>query len=165
MADDQRFFFLDLRPAGVTDGGSQKAGHQKWAELDNWSFSMHQSAEPNVKGGRPAKTSASGAFSFSIKHNGPSLFKACSNGQFIPGPITFEAERGGLTGGTTGVYLQLLFNNAVISSRSISGDDGDKTEGIEITFEKVTMTYKQVVNGVLQAGLTKSYDSKTNSTQ
>lgn len=161
---DQRFFFLDLRPAGVVDGGCIKAGHQKWAELDNWHFSMHQSAEPNVKGGRPAKTSASGSFSFSIKHNGPALFKVCAAGMFIPGPITFEAERGGLTGGVNGVYFQLLFSNAIVSSRSISGDDGDKSEDIEITFQNVSMTYKQVLNGALQSGLTKSYDSKTNST-
>jgi type VI protein secretion system component Hcp len=165
MADEQRFFFLDLRPAGVSDGGCKKASHPKWVELDDWNFSMIQEAEPNVKGGRPSKTSASGSFSFSIKHNGPALFKACANGQFIAGPLTFEAERGGLTGGTPGVYLQLLFNNAVISSRSLSGDEGQKTEHIGITFEKVTMTYKQVVNGSLQAGLAKSYDSKTNSTQ
>jgi type VI protein secretion system component Hcp len=160
---DQRFFFLDLRPAGVTDGGCIKTGHVKWAELDNWSFSMHQSAEPNVQGGRPDKTSASGAFSFSIKHYGPALFKACSSGTFIPGPIVFEAERGGLTSGLSGVYLQLKFSNVVVSSRSLSGDHGDKTEGIELTFQTVSMTYKQVVNGALSSGVTKSYDSKTNS--
>jgi type VI protein secretion system component Hcp len=163
---DQRYFFLDLVQAGV-QGGCQKLNHTGWIELDDWSFSMHQMAEPNVKGGRPSKTSAAGSFGFTIKHNGPTIFKLVSQGAFIGQPITFEAERAGLTqaGGAanpTGVYFRLVFNNTVISSRSISGDPGTKTEHIEFAFEKVTMTYRQVVNGVLGPAVTKFYDAKSN---
>ena len=82
MADDQRFFFLDLTAAGV-HGGSQKTGHTDWLELDNWDFSMNQMADANIKGGRPSKTAATGRFGFAIKHNGPQLFKLASTGQFL----------------------------------------------------------------------------------
>lgn len=165
MADDQRYFFLDMTKANV-HGGSQKAGHIDWVELDDWDFSMSQTADPNVKGGRPSKTSATGRFGFTIKHNGPQLFKLAAGGQFINAPVTFEAERAGLqsAGGqsSSGVYLQLIFNRVVVSTRALSGDDGQKTEHIELAFENVAMTYKQVVNGMLGSALTKTYDAKSN---
>ena len=167
MADDQRFFFLDLTKANV-HGGSQKTGHLDWLELDNWDFSMSQQAQPNTKGGRPTKTSAVGSFSFTIKHNGPSIFRNVAKNEFHQVPVTFEAERGGLkatAGGgfkTTGTYLQLVFTNVVIASRHISGDDGIKTENISLAFEQVQMTYRQVVDGVLGSALTSTYDTKAN---
>ena len=92
MADSQRYFFLNMIAAGV-NGGSPKASHINWLELDNWDFSMNQTADPNVKGGRPSKTSATGRFGFSIVHNGPTLFKLAASGQYINTPIVFEAER------------------------------------------------------------------------
>jgi type VI protein secretion system component Hcp len=165
MADDQRYFFLNLTGAGVK-GGCQKAGHIDWLELDNWDFSMNQTADPNVKGGRPTKTAASGRFGFSIKHNGPSLFKLASAGQYISTPVTFEAERSGLQAAgsqsSTLVYFQLVFNRTVVSNRSLSGDSGQKVEHIELIFEKVDITYKQVINGMAGAAVTKSYDAKSN---
>jgi len=167
MASDQKYFFLNMIGAGV-HGGSPKANHLDWLELDNWDFSMNQTADPNSKGGRPSKTSAVGRFGFSIVHNGPMLFKLAASGQYIgqTTPVVFEAERSGLTagaGGTgTGVYLQLIFTKVVVSHRGLSGNDGQKTEHIDLVFEKVSMTYKQVVNGVLGPAMTKTYDAKTN---
>jgi type VI protein secretion system component Hcp len=167
MAGDQRYFFLNMISAGI-HGGSPKANHLDWLELDNWDFSMNLNADINVKSGRPDKTSAVGRFGFSIVHNGPYLFGLAASGQYIgeTSPIVFEAERSGLTSGGgstgTGVYLQLTFTKAVVSNRSLSGDDGQKMEHIELVFEKVSMMYKQVVNGVLGPATTKSYDAKTN---
>jgi type VI protein secretion system component Hcp len=163
MADEQRYFFLNI--PGVK-GGSLKAGHPDWLELDSWDFSMHQTADPNVKGGRPTKTAASGRFGFSIKHNGPTLFKLAAMGQFISTAVTFHAERSGMQGAgvqsATMVYLELVFNRVVVSHRSLSGDSGQKTEHIELVFEKVDMTYKPVVNGMVGAAVMKSYDAKSN---
>ncbi len=168
MADGGvRFFFLNLLPAGV-HGGSTKSGHQDWLELDSWSFSMNQTAEPNAKGGRPTATSATGTFGFTISHNGPQLFKNVATGNYIAGPITFEAERGGVQqGSATGVkatttYFRLIFSNVVVASRSISGDQGQKTEQIELSFEKVSLGYAQIVQGTAQSMTTKSYDVKSN---
>jgi type VI protein secretion system component Hcp len=164
MADTQRYFFLNMIAAGV-HGGSPKANHKDWLELDNWDFSMNQTADPNVKGGRPSKTSATGRFGFSIVHNGPVLFNLCASGQYIDSPIVFEAERSGLTGAgatSTGVYLQLTFNRSVVSHRSLSGDEGQKMEHIELVFQSVQMMYRQVVAGALGPAVTKSYDAKLN---
>src|ERR1017187_9355972 len=80
MAGDQKYFFLNMISAGV-HGGSPKANHLAWLELDNWDFSMNQTADPNVKGGRPSKTSATGRFGFSIVHNGPYLFSLAARGK------------------------------------------------------------------------------------
>jgi type VI protein secretion system component Hcp len=160
MADDQRFFFLDLTAAGV-HGGSQKAGHTDWLELDDWNFSMQQTANPNVKGGRPSQTAASGRFGFTIKHNGPMLFKLASTGTMITAPITFQAERAGTTAGQTQVYFQLVFTNIVVASRAISGDDGDKTEQIDLSFESVNMTYWQIVRGSPGPAITHTYNVKS----
>lgn len=171
MADDQKFFFLDLKTAGVVPlGGSTKQGHEGWIELDSWTFSMNQAAEANVGGGQPKGTAASGRFGFTIKHNGPMLFKASSSGGFIPGPVTFEAERGGVNVGSaagqksTATYLRLVFNNLVVSGRSIGGDSTQKTEHIELTFQSVSFSYTQIVNGNPGSALTKAYDVKKNQT-
>jgi type VI protein secretion system component Hcp len=168
MADGGvRFFFLNLQPAGV-DGGSTKSGHEHWLELDSWSFSMNQTAEPNAKGGRPMTTSATGTFGFTINHNGPILFKNVATGNYIAGPITFEAERGGVQqGSATGVkatttYLRLIFSNVVIAGRSLSGDQGQKTEQIDLSFEKASLGYAQIINGTAQSMVTKTYDVKSN---
>src|ERR1039458_9073737 len=111
MADEQRYFFLDLTKAGV-HGGSPKTSHLDWLELDNWDFSMNQTADPNVKGGRPSKTSATGRFGFSIIHNGPALFGLAASGQYLTDAITFEAERSGLqsagAGASTGGFLGVI---------------------------------------------------------
>ena len=105
-------------------------------------------------------------FGFSLKHNGPQLFKLAASGQYINTPITFQAERAGTQSAgsqsSTMVYLQLVFNRAVVSHRSLSGDDGQKTEHIELVFEKVDMVYKQVILGKLGSAISKSYDAKTN---
>ncbi len=169
MADDQRFFFLDLKTAQVVpDGGSDKSGHEGWLELDSWTFSMNQAAEPNVAGGAPKGTAASGRFGFTIKHNGPMLFKSAAGGQFIAGPVTFEAERGGInvaaaTGAkTTATYLRLVFNNLVISGRSLAGDSTQKSEHIEFAFQSVQLSYSQIVSGTAGPMLSKGYDVKRN---
>ena len=170
MAEGQRYFFLNMIAAGV-NGGSTKASHINWLELDNWDFSMNQTADPNVKGGRPSKTSATGRFGFSIVHNGPKLFQLCASGQYLSSPIVFEAERAGLsgTGGAAGsgtsstvVYFRLTFTNTVVSHRSLSGDDGQKMEHIELVFQSVQMQYYQIVAGALGPAITKSYDAKKN---
>jgi type VI protein secretion system component Hcp len=169
MADAQKYFFLNMIAAGVP-GASQKAGHVGWLELDSWDFSMNQTADPNIGGGRPTKTAASGRFGFSIKHNGPSMFKLGAMGQYIGSAITFEAERSGLAGAATGaaagtanlVYLQLVFTKSAISHRGLSGDEGQKQEHIELVFETVAMTYKPVVKGAPGPAVTKSYDAKSN---
>ena len=168
MAENQRFFFLDMTKNGVPKGGCMKLAHKDWLELDDWDFSMHQTADPNIKGGRPSKTSATGRFGFKIKHNGPSIFKLAAMGQFIADttPITFHAERSGLItageGSSIMVYLELVFNRVAVSHRSISGDEGDKTEHVELAFEKVQMTYWPIVNGKLGTAVTKMYDAKSN---
>ena len=169
MADDQRFFFLDLKPAGV-DGGCTKQGHERWLELDSWNFNMNQTAEPNDKGGRPTNTSSSGSFSFQIKYNDPALFANCSSGNLITQAITFEAERGGLvqpgsagSAGqkTTGTYFRLVFTGVVIHAWALGGDSGQKTEDCSFSFEEIEMTYRPVVNGVLGAAVTRKYDTKS----
>jgi type VI protein secretion system component Hcp len=164
---DQAFFFLDLTSAGV-QGSSQRVGTLKWLELDNWSFSMHQDADPNVGGGKPKTTSAAGRFGFTIKYAGPALFKHCSTGNMINTPITFRAFRGGIS--TTGAagsqptvpYFELIFTGAVISGRSLSGGEGTKTENIELSFQNVKCTYWQVLAGKVQPALAKTYDMKSN---
>lgn len=168
MADDQKFFFLDLSKAGIPNGGSTKKGHEGWVELDSWTFSMNQNAEPNVAGGQPRGTAASGRFGFTVKHWGPLIFKLAASGAYIQGPVTFEAERAGVNvGSAAGVkdsatYLRLTFHNLVVSGRSLAGDSTQKSEHIELSFQSVTFGYAQIVAGNAQAMLQKSYDVKKN---
>src|ERR1039457_4157881 len=152
MADEQKYFFLNMISAGVT-GLCKKAGHDGWLVLDSWDFSMDQASQANVGAGTPTKTAATGTFGFSVKHNGPRLFKLASMGTFIKTPITFEAERAGMAGAAGGtsnlVYFHLIFTKAALSLRSLHRDDGQQTEHVELAFEAVQMTYKPVVDGAI----------------
>lgn len=168
---DQVFFFLDMYTSAQVVGSSERVGTQKWLELDSWSFSMQQNADPNVGGGKPKTTAAAGRFTFTIKYAGPAIFKHCSIGSMITGAITFRAFRGGLvTTGAPGTqpttpYFELVFTNTVVAGRSLSGGSGDKTENIELAFQSVKMTYWQILAGMTQPALTKQYDMKTNIVQ
>jgi type VI protein secretion system component Hcp len=164
---DQKFFFLDMIKAGVPNGGSDKVDTRNWLELDSWNFSMHQTADANVKSGNVTTTSASGSFSFSIKHNGPALFRQVTNSAKITTPVTFRAYRGGLMGTGAGgtpiaKYFELVFNNLVVSGRQISGDEGQKEESIELAFQTVAVSYWDVGSGTPVLVATKTYDTKTN---
>jgi type VI protein secretion system component Hcp len=167
VADEQKFYFLNLQSAGVT-GGSTKVGHVGWIECDSWSFHMNQTAEPNSNGGQPKSTAASGRFAFTMKHAGPQVFKNVASGAFIAGPVTFEAERGGINTSAgagakpTTTYLRLVFTNLAVTSRCLGGGDDQKVENIELTFQQVQFSYSQVLQGNPQAMIQKSYDVKQN---
>lgn len=164
---EEKFFFLNLIPAGVI-GQSTKVGHQQWIEVDSWSFSMSQPAQPNVGGGQPKGTMATGSFSFSMKHAGPQVFKNVAQGAHIPGPCQFDAERAGIQQTTatgtkqTGTYLTLKFWDFAIVSRNLGGDSGQKNENVSLAFSKVSLGYAQVLNGMLKGMTTKTYDQKSN---
>jgi len=164
---EEKFFFLNLIPAGVT-GQSIKIGHAGWVEVDSWSFSMTQPAQPNVGGGQPKGTMATGSFSFTMKHAGPQIFKNVAQGAHIPGPAQFDAERAGVNQSSatgvkqTGTYLTLKFYDFAIVSRNLGGDSGQKVENISIAFSKVSLGYAQVANGQLKGMTTKTYDQKSN---
>jgi type VI protein secretion system component Hcp len=163
----QKFFFLDMRGAGVPKGGSDKIDTKDWLELDSWNFHMHQSADANVKSGSVTTTSASGSFSFSIKHNGPQLFRQVVNSIKQASPVTFRAYRGGQeisgTGGTPiAKYFELIFTNLVVAGRHLSGDEGQKDESIELAFEQVAMSYFEMKGKVPTLVATKTYNSKQN---
>jgi type VI protein secretion system component Hcp len=171
---DQAFFFLDMTAAGV-QGTSLRTGVLNWLELDNWNFSMHQDADPNVGGGKPKTTSAAGRFGFTIKYAGPGLFKHCSTGNLITTPITFRAFRGGVTNtGAAGVqptvnYFELVFTGAVVAGRSLSGGEGTKTENVELAFQNIKMSYWPLTPATANTPVTrgvvagpKTYDMKTN---
>lgn len=165
--EDQKFFFLDMTKAGIPDGGSRRPETDKWLELDSWSFSMNQTADPNVKGGKPTSTAAQGRFGFTIKHNGPMLFKGVTKSTLQTQPITFRAYRGGLdTPGDTNPtikYFELIFTDSLVGSRRLEGDGGQKVESIELVFNQVQLTYWQVVKGKpVSSGLTKKYNAKSN---
>ena len=165
MADQQRYFFLNLTASGVT-GPCQKAGHVGWLELDSWNFSLEQKVNQNVGAGGATKTNSVGRFGFSIKHIGPRIFGLGSIGSFIAQPITFEAERSGMVpvagAGTANlVYLQIVFTKAVISSRSLGGDDGIKDEHVNLVFQTVQFKYTQITDGAIGSSFTKIFDAKS----
>lgn len=158
----QKFFFLDLWTPAKIEGGSLKTGHVHWLELDDWDFSMHQHVDSGQKAGTPGATSALGTFGFSITHNGPSLFQLAASAKHFTTPVTFEAERAGLSDGSSQVYFRLVFNDWVLHSRSISGDHAVKQEHVEIIFGAVSMNYRQVVNGMLGSAVPMAYNVTTN---
>jgi type VI protein secretion system component Hcp len=170
MADTPKYFYLNLQCAGIT-GNCQKQAHLKWLEIDSWSFSMTQPAQPVVGGGAPKGTMATGSFSFTMKHAGPQVFKNVAQANHIAGPAEFDAERGGITQGSaintspTKPYLVLQFSDFAIVGRNLGGDSGQKIERITLAFSTVSLGYAQVVNGTMQGIVTKTYYQKQNSVQ
>lgn len=162
-----KYFYLNLQAAGII-GNCQKANYLQWIEVDSWSFSMTQPAQPVVGGGAPKGSMATGTFSFSMKHAGPQIFKNVASGAHITGPSQFKAERGGLQQGTAvggdpyAVYLELDFSDYAITSRNLGGDSGQKQENVSLSFSTVALTYTQLKAGSLGTSTTKTYDVKQN---
>ena len=162
----QKMFYFDLTKAGI-NGQSMRTDYLKWIEVDSWNFSMTQPAEPTVGAKRGKGTMATGTFSFSMKHSGPSVFKVVATAGNIPGPATFVAERGGVQVGSAiganpyKIYLQLTFQDFVITGRDLGGESGQKTESVTISFHQVSLGYAQVKNGQIQPMTTKIYDQKS----
>jgi len=164
MANKQ--FYFDLTAAGI-NGLSMRSDYPKWIEVDSWSFSMTQPADPAV-GARKGKGSmATGTFSFTMKHSGPQVYKNVASGAHIPGPATFVAERAGVqVGSATGknpnaVYLKLQFSDFALVSQDLGGESGQKTENVTLSFTVVSLGYAPVVQGNLQSMTTKTYDQKS----
>jgi type VI protein secretion system component Hcp len=168
MAEQPKYFYLNLQCAGIT-GNCQKQAHLKWLEVDSWSFSISQQAAPVVGGGSPKGSKATGTFIFTQKHAGPQVFKNVASAAHIAGPAEFDAERGGINQGSavgtspTKPYLVLNFSDFAIVGRSLGGDSGQKSETITLAFSTVSLGYAQVVNGVMQGLVTKTYQQKDNS--
>jgi type VI protein secretion system component Hcp len=60
------------------------------------------------------------------------------------------------------VYLQIVFTKAVISSRSLGGDDGIKQEHVNLVFQTVQFKYTQIKDGAVGSSFTKIFDAKSN---
>jgi type VI protein secretion system component Hcp len=141
--------------------------YPKWTEVDSWSFSMSQPADPTVGAKRGKGTMATGTFSFSMKHSGPQVFKSVATGAHIQGPATFVAERAGVAQGSAigqnpnKQYLNLIFQDFVLTGRDIGGEAGQKTENVSVSFTVVGLGYAQVKDGQIQPMTTKMYDQKS----
>jgi hypothetical protein len=128
---------------------------------------MTQPAKPVVGGGAPKGAMATGTFHFEQKHAGPQIFINVATANHIAGPAQFDALRGGLTQGSAigapplKPYLTLQFWDFAIVGRDISGGSGIKDESITFAFSKVSLGYAQVLNGVMQGMVTKTYDQKS----
>lgn len=125
------------------DGNVTAKGHEKWIELHHLSFGEGRgitSANPGHQTNREASTPSFSEVSISkdMDETTPKLFIECCIG--TSKKIDIHLCR---TGETIETYMEYTFSDALLSSYSVSAEDGRShpVENITINFSKIEMKY------------------------
>ena len=147
------------------DGESQQEGHTKEMEMDSWSFGETQSGVASTATGSASGKVSLADFSFSKRYDSssPKLAQYHFTGKHIKW-ARFTARRAGEQGGKPSDYLFVDFGDLVITGYNVSGTgaDGWPYETISFSYGSLVMTYKQMIQGVLQGPIAGGYDSEKN---
>ena len=110
MASD---YFLKIE--GI-DGESNDLAHQKWIELQSWSWGESNAGSSLGGGGAGAGKVSFQDFHFTARHSkaGPLLMLACATGQHIQ-KAQLEARK---AGGKQEIYLQVTLSKVCSLGRS-----------------------------------------------
>jgi len=150
-----------LKIKGI-DGESDQKGHEKWIEIESFSWgASNAGSSASGSGGGTGKVSMQD-FHF-VMTNGvssPKLMLACATGEHI-GDAELHLRK---AGGKQEVYLSWKFTDILISSYQTGGSSHGSpipTDQVSFNFTKVELEYKPQKNdGSLGAPIKASYDVK-----
>ena len=144
------------------DGESAQKGHDKWIELQSWSWSENNAGSSGLGGGAGSGKVSMGDFHFTIEYgvSSPKLFGACAVGEHIGDAILHIRK----AGGDQQVFVEWKFTDILISSYSTGGSGHGNPlpiDQVSFNFTKIEMEYKpQKADGTLGAGIKFGYDVK-----
>lgn len=129
------------------DGESRAVGHEKWIEVDSFSWGLSRGGSFALGGGAGGGASV-GKPRFSDFHIAktldkatPKLMLACASGEHIRNAtmeLTLE------TGERSRTFYKIEFQDVIITSFSQSGSSGDlPMESISFSYRKITMEYTE----------------------
>ena len=126
--------------AGVDGEGSN--GHDKWIEVDSWSFgvsSNHAISSAGLGAGKPTFTSVT--ITKMVDKASPFFFRDCAAGTTLP-TVAFTDESS--ASAPPGDSLLVTLSNVKVSGYSISSGGDRPSESVSFNFTKITMSYKRL---------------------
>jgi len=160
-------FLLDI-DAIPGESSDDNSAYSKKIEIDGWGFGAHQTGAIQSGTGRATGKVQVHDFSFT-KHadlSSPKLLEHCATGTNHP-KATLICRRTGLSGGTLEPYLNIVFQNFIVSSYQTSGKNGDSglpMEHISFNFAQVQYNYIPQDAGVNQGNMMAAYNLQTSQT-
>ena len=137
-------FFLKIE--GI-DGESVDTGHEKWIELQSWSWGESNAGSSTAGGGLGSGKVSMQDFHFVARRSkaSPTLMLACATGQHIQ-KAQLEARK---AGGKQEVFLQITLENVLVSSYQLGGQDpgGHTQDQLSLNFAKIEMKYTVPATG------------------
>ena len=141
---------LFIKFDGIDGEASAAKGHEKWIELQSWSWGATQTGSASTGGGAGKVSMQDFHFVHYIDKSSPLLFLRCATGQVSPTTVTLSFTRT-LPSGAEVEYYTITLTNVMISSVKCdkpvtvagqsSGDDRPM-ESISLYFLKIEMKYQ-----------------------
>jgi type VI secretion system secreted protein Hcp len=143
-------YFLKLD--GI-NGESRDARHEKWIELQSWSWGEANAGGGTSAGGGAGKVSYQDmSFTARLNAASPLLMLACATGQHIQ-KATLSCRK---AGGKEVEYLQINLTDCLVSSYEPGGTangspkvDDRPVESLSLNFTKIEMVYASPFTGVI----------------
>lgn len=142
------------------DGESAAQGHDKWIELQSWSFGATQAGTGTGGGGGAGKVIMQDFhFDKTVDKASPKLFESLTTGKHIK-EATLELCRA--VDDRSQCYLKIKLTDVVISGYQLGGSGGDvPTDQFSLNFAKIEFSYQpQKPDGTLDSPVKASYDVK-----
>jgi type VI secretion system secreted protein Hcp len=144
------------------DGESKQDKHEKWIEIQSWSFGATNSGSSGTGSG-----AGSGKVSFQDFHfvcdygtHSPIIMFHCADGKHIPKAEMHIRK----AGGKQEVFTTWKFTNIILSSYQTGGSGHGNplpTDQCSFNFEKIEMEYKpQKSDGTLDAAIKANFNVK-----
>lgn len=154
-------FYLKIQDV---EGESVVTGFEQTCQIDSWSFGATNSGSFGTGTGGGSGKASMQDFHFTIRNGKatPQLFLHLSKGTHIGEATLTCRETGG--DGKPYTYLEVIFNNCVISSFQTGASSGSNIKPIEqISFNFAKITIKQyeqdMVSGIPSLAKTAIHDS------
>ncbi len=147
-------YFLKLD--GI-DGESTAKGHEKWIELESFSWGISNHVTIGA-GGAGAGKAVPSDFSLTMPYSkaSPQIFLKVVSGQSIPTATVSAAKAGGEQ---TSDFLKWKMSDVFISSYATEGSTATPFEQVSLTFLKIEVSYStQLADGSLDVPITGSFD-------
>jgi type VI secretion system secreted protein Hcp len=145
-------------------GESEDHEHKDKIEIQSWSWGETNAGSMSSGGGGGSGKVSMQDFHFTTNLGmaSPKLAQACAGGDHIKKGVLYCRK----AGTKAQKYLQITFNDLLISSYQIGGSAGSSilpTDQISFNFSKIEMAYfKQDKSGKTQAAGEFKYDQKVN---
>ena len=145
------------------DGEYAVRGHEKWINLESWSFGATQAGTGGGGGGAGKVIMQDFHFTKNVDKASPKLFESVTTGKHIK-DATLEICRTSEGQSQSQCYLIIKFTDVVISGYQLGGSgDTIPTDQISFNFAKIELEYKpQKPDGSLDAPVKAGYDLKKN---